>query len=137
MREVCQLAFHELGIELEWKGSGLSEQGVIAHVNASRAISPPSPSSPDGRGALPAGPAQPLKPGTPVIEVDPAYFRPTEVETLLGDPTKAREKLGWTPEIPFSRLVGEMVAHDLQEAGRESVCRRNGFPIASSCEATL
>jgi GDPmannose 4,6-dehydratase len=59
--------------------------------------------------------------------VDPRYYRPTEVETLLGDPTKAREKLGWVPKISFAELVSEMVRSDLEDAKRDELCLRHGF----------
>jgi GDPmannose 4,6-dehydratase len=62
-----------------------------------------------------------------VVRVDPRYFRPTEVETLLGDPTKAKEKLGWTPQTSFQELVSEMVRGDLEEAKRDELCREHGF----------
>jgi GDPmannose 4,6-dehydratase len=75
--------------------------------------------------------------GKPVVFVDPRYFRPTEVDTLLGDASKAREKLGWRPEVGFDELVGEMMVNDLDEAARDSVCKRNGFPMPVSCEARL
>lgn len=65
--------------------------------------------------------------GKAVVSVDPRYFRPTEVETLLGDPTKAREKLGWQPRITFEEMVEEMVQADLEEARRDDLCRREGF----------
>ena len=66
-------------------------------------------------------------PGDVIVRVDPRYFRPTEVETLLGDPTKAMEKLGWTPKISFEELVAEMVRGDLEEAKRDELCREHGF----------
>jgi len=62
-----------------------------------------------------------------IVAVDPRYFRPTEVETLLGDPTKAKEKLGWTPKITFDELVAEMVREDLKDAERDELCKREGF----------
>jgi GDPmannose 4,6-dehydratase len=65
--------------------------------------------------------------GRCIVQVDPRYFRPTEVETLLGDPTKAREKLGWTPTTPFEELVAEMVREDLRSAERDELVKRNGF----------
>jgi GDPmannose 4,6-dehydratase len=68
------------------------------------------------------------------VRIDPRYFRPTEVETLLGDSTKAREEFGWRAEISFAELVHEMVANDLHEATREAICRRNGFAVPASCE---
>jgi GDPmannose 4,6-dehydratase len=67
--------------------------------------------------------------GRCIVEVDPRYFRPTEVETLLGDPTKAYEKLGWRPRVKFHELVAEMVREDLASAGRDELCRREGFKV--------
>jgi GDPmannose 4,6-dehydratase len=64
-----------------------------------------------------------------IVRVDPRYFRPTEVDTLLGDPTKAREKLGWTPRTSFEGLVKEMVASDLKEAQRDSLVEQNGYEV--------
>ena len=64
-----------------------------------------------------------------VVRIDPRYFRPAEVETLLGDPTKAAERLGWRPETSFDELVDEMVANDLQLARRDAIVRREGFRI--------
>ena len=61
--------------------------------------------------------------------MDPRYFRPTEVDTLLGDPSKAREKLGWEPETSFEELVHEMVVHDLEQAQRDELCKRAGFQV--------
>jgi GDPmannose 4,6-dehydratase len=69
-----------------------------------------------------------------IVAVDPRYFRPTEVETLLGDPTKAREKLGWSPKIRFSDLVAEMVQEDLKQAERDDLVKRNGYPVLNRHE---
>ena len=85
VREFCTLAFHYAGIELDWQGEGLNEQGVE-----------------HGTGRV-------------LVEVDPKYFRPAEVEQLLGDPTKAKQKLGWNPQkTSFDQLVRLMVEHDLK-----------------------
>ena len=67
--------------------------------------------------------------GKLIVAVDPRYFRPTEVETLLGDATKAREHLGWEPQIPFVTLVSEMMREDLKEAERDALCRREGYTV--------
>jgi len=75
-----------------------------------------------------------LKPGQIIVQVDPRYFRLTEVETLLGDPSKAREKLGWEPKISFQDLVNEMVAHDLKQALRDDLCKQAGFQILNQME---
>ena len=68
------------------------------------------------------------------LKIDPRYFRPTEVETLLGDPTKAKEKLGWVPEIAFEEMVREMVAVDLAEARKSALLKSNGYKVAISTE---
>ena len=70
-----------------------------------------------------------VKPGDVIVRVDPRYFRPTEVETLLGDPTKAKEKLGWVPKITFKELVSEMIHFDIDEARRDELCQSEGFRI--------
>ena len=72
--------------------------------------------------------------GAVVVRIDPRYFRPAEVETLLGDPTKAREKLGWTPTTTLEELVAEMVAADKEEAAKEATLRREGFAVVGSME---
>jgi GDPmannose 4,6-dehydratase len=106
VREFFVAAAGELGITLAWEGKGPAEVGRIAR--------------------LPAGRFPALKTGHPVVRIDPRYFRPTEVETLLGDASKARTKLGWTPEIPFEKLVSEMMAADLRWAERDDLARRHG-----------
>ncbi|MCU7938558.1 MAG: GDP-mannose 4,6-dehydratase [gamma proteobacterium symbiont of Bathyaustriella thionipta] len=68
-----------------------------------------------------------LKEGQIIVKVDTRYFRPTEVETLLGDPTKAKEKLGWVPQITLEEMVAEMVREDLSIAQRDDLCRKEGF----------
>ena len=76
----------------------------------------------------------PLKPGTTLVRIDPRYFRPTEVETLLGDPSKAREKLGWESTTTFPELVREMVWEDLAEARRDEHVRSGGFRVRKGRE---
>jgi len=97
VREFVEAAFKEVGIGVRWDGEGVEEKGYDADS------------------------------GRLLVEVDPRYFRPTEVETLLGDSTKAREKLGWTPEITLDEMVAEMVREDLKIAERDELCRREGF----------
>jgi GDPmannose 4,6-dehydratase len=97
VREFVTRAGAELGMTVEWRGTGLEEEGV------------------DTKG------------GRTIVKIDPRYFRPTEVDTLLGDATKARTKLGWKPEISFAQLVEEMVAEDLEIARRDAVIAREGF----------
>jgi GDPmannose 4,6-dehydratase len=99
VREFVDAAAKELGISMKWKGRGIDEKGYNA------------------------------KTGTLIVAVDPRYFRPTEVETLLGDASKAREKLGWTPRITFEELVSGMIQADLKEAEKDELCRREGFRV--------
>jgi GDPmannose 4,6-dehydratase len=127
VREFCERAFGEVGIELEWQGEGVAETGVIAGFRPTELID---------KYTAHLGKTTALR-GQPVVQIDPRYFRPTEVDTLLGDPTKAREKLGWQPEVSFDELMREMIVHDVNEAAREAVCKKNGFPTPSSCEANL
>ncbi len=109
VRRFVEFAAAELGITLRWEGKGVDEQGFVAAVEGDRA------------------PA--LKVGQKVVAVDPRYFRPTEVETLLGDPTKAREKLGWTPKTSLKEIVGEMVRADLETAKKNRLLKDNGYEI--------
>ena len=102
VREFVVAAAAELGMELRWESAGVSEKGYWA--NSER-----------GAGA------------SPIVAVDPRYFRPTEVETLLGDPSKAKTKLGWTPKTTFKELVAEMVREDLMSAQRDELVRQHGF----------
>ncbi len=104
VREFIEMSAKELGISIEWQGKGASERGV---------------NSANGR---------------TIVAVDPHYFRPTEVDTLLGDPSKAKAKLGWSPKITFEQLVKEMVLADLEEAKRDKMCQREGFPVKSRLE---
>jgi GDPmannose 4,6-dehydratase len=97
VRDFVNAACREVGIDMRWEGQGVDEKGFDARS-----------------GAL-------------LVEVDPRYFRPTEVETLLGDSTKAREKLGWVPEISLAEMVAEMVRADLKIAERDELCKREGF----------
>jgi len=110
VREFCEYAFKEAGVELEWHGSGTSEVGIIAGIIGREAPSDadlqPGTSNDGGPG---------LKTGAEVIRIDPRYFRPTEVEYLLGDASKARRELGWEPTVTFKQLVQIMVKADIQE----------------------
>ena len=110
VRRFVELAARELGITIEFSGAGASEVGTVARVD------------PVG-GEIRAN----CKPGAVVVRVDPRYFRPTEVETLLGDASKARARLGWTPTTTFDQLVREMVEADYTAARRDSLVRQAGF----------
>lgn len=102
VRDFVNAAAEELGMHIAWKGQGIDEVGVIdvAHAN--------------------------LQPRV-IVRVDPRYFRPTEVATLLGDPTKARKKLGWLPKISFKELVSEMVREDIKSAERDELVKKHGY----------
>ena len=110
VRDFVNMATGELGINLRWEGDDVDEQGIVDSV--------------DNKNALVAAS---IKPGDVIVKVDPRYFRPTEVETLLGDPSKAREKLGWEPKIGFEQMVAEMVREDLELAKRDELCKTEGF----------
>jgi GDPmannose 4,6-dehydratase len=75
-----------------------------------------------------------LKVGQTIVAIDPRYFRPAEVETLLGDPTKAKEKLGWVPQITLQEMIAEMVAFDLEEAKKHALLKKQGYNVAVSRE---
>ena len=102
VRDFVDTAARELGMNIRWQGSGIDETGTL-------------------ESGLPSQQSQ------VVVRVDSLYFRPTEVETLLGDATKAREKLGWTPKITFHELVTEMVREDLKSAERDELIKKHGF----------
>ena len=99
VRDFVDAAAAELEMNIRWEGNGVGEKGYLTVDGANKCV----------------------------VAVDPRYFRPTEVETLLGDPTKAKEKLGWTPKITFNELVSEMVRADLRSAERDELVKRHGF----------
>lgn len=101
VREFVELAFKHVGIDIIWQGTGVDEKGVDAAT------------------------------GNVLVQIDPRYFRPTEVELLLGDPTKAKEKLGWTPKTTLKELVCMMVEEDLKATQRDVLCQENGYRINS------
>lgn len=104
VREFVELSFKEVGIPIEWRGTGVDEVGF-------------DPST-----------------GKVLVEIDPRYFRPTEVELLLGDPTKAKELLGWERRVTFPELVKEMVSHDLDLFKKDILCRDAGYQVCPSIE---
>ena len=106
VRQFVEFAAMQLGISIAFSGIGDSEIGIVTKVEGDKAT---------------------CKAGEVVVKIDPRYYRPTEVETLLGDPTKAKEKLGWIPKITFPELVKEMVEADYNAAKRDSLVMRAGF----------
>jgi GDPmannose 4,6-dehydratase len=114
VREFITKTAKQLGVTLSFEGEGVNEVAKVASI--------------DGADA----PA--LKVGQVVVRVDPRYFRPTEVETLLGDPSKAKADLGWVPEITLDEMVQEMVAHDLGKAKQHALLKQHGFDVAVGIE---
>jgi len=99
VRDFVDIAASEIGIAIKWEGQGVNEKGI----NAAN--------------------------GKTIVSVDPNYFRPTEVDTLLGDSSKGKEKLGWEPKVGFEDLVKEMVHADLEDAKKDELCQRAGFQV--------
>jgi len=114
VREFITMSAARLGITLRFEGHGVEETGTVAAVTGD------------------AAPA--VKPGDVIVRIDPRYFRPAEVETLLGDPTKAKEKLGWTPQITLAQMIDEMVASDLEAAKQHALLKQHGFKVSVSQE---
>ncbi len=112
VREFVRLAFREVGVEIEFQGEGLNEVGIAAKVSNDSRFRDLT---------------QNVKEGQILVKVDEKYFRPTEVEMLLGDPTKANTVLGWKPKTDLNQLVVDMVRHDLKEMKKERFLNQNGF----------
>jgi len=110
VRDFVDAAAAELKIAIEWKGGGVDETGTVTAAEDESLI------------------------GKTIVRVNPRYFRPTEVETLLGDCAMAKEELGWEPETTFAELVAEMVRYDLNEAQRDQLCLKEGFDIKKRYE---
>ncbi len=104
VKEFVEVGARELGMAIEWHGEGIEEKGI--------------------------NPAN----GETIVAVDPRYFRPTEVETLMGDPSKAKQNLGWYPKIGFEDLVKEMIHSDLEQAKKDELCQRAGFDVCNHNE---
>lgn len=105
VRQCIELAAENLDMKIQWQGSGLDEKGINADT------------------------------GRVIVEIDPRYFRPTEVDTLLGDPSKAKQKLGWQPQITFEDMIAEMSRSDLKEAEKDVLVRKEGFRIYDNYES--
>ena len=118
VRQFIEKTAAALGMQIRWEGNGVDEVGYWTNPQLVIAGSDP----------------QSMPSEIPVIRIDPRYFRPTEVETLLGDPTKAKEKLGWVPEITLDQMVAEMVQTDLADAKKSALLKQHGYVIAVSVE---
>jgi GDPmannose 4,6-dehydratase len=114
VRQFIQWSAQELGVTLRFEGKGVNEIGVVEKIEGDNA------------------PA--LRVGQAIVGIDPSYFRPSEVQTLLGDPSKAQAKLGWTPEITAQQMCAEMVSADLQAAKQKALLKANGFVMNLSVE---
>ena len=104
VREFIEISAKELELSIQWEGEGIDEKGVDSDT------------------------------GKCIVSIDPRYFRPTEVETLLGDPSKAKEKLGWVAKISFNDLVSEMVREDLKLAERDLLCQKEGYAVLNNLD---
>ena len=114
VRQFITWSAAELGLSLRFEGQGVDEIAVVDSITGNNAPG--------------------LKVGDVIVKIDPRYFRPTEVETLLGDPSKAKAKLGWTPEITVQEMCAEMVASDLKESQRHALLKRHGYDVSVSLE---
>jgi len=114
VRQFIEWSAQELGITLRFAGEGVNETATVVAIQGDKAPG--------------------LKVGDVVVKIDPRYFRPTEVETLLGDPSKAKQRLGWVPEISVQEMCQEMVAHDLAQAKQHALLKANGFNVNVSVE---
>jgi GDPmannose 4,6-dehydratase len=114
VRDFIQMSGRNLGVEIAFEGKGVNERGIVAAIKGNDAPS--------------------LKVGDTIVSIDPRYFRPAEVETLLGDPGKAKRELGWVPEITVEQMCAEMVASDLAEAKRHALLRAHGYVVPVSLE---
>ncbi len=114
VRQFIEMSAEQLGIEIRWEGEGVAEKGYVASIEGDKAPG--------------------LSLGQTIVAIDSRYFRPAEVETLLGDPTKAKEKLGWVPQITVQEMISEMVAFDLDEARKHALLKDQGYNVAVSRE---
>jgi GDPmannose 4,6-dehydratase len=114
VRQFIQWSAEELGVTLKFAGEGVNETATVAAIKGDKAPG--------------------LKVGDVIVKIDPRYFRPTEVETLLGDPSKAKAKLGWTPQITVQQMCAEMVAADLEEAKKHALLKKHGYQLNVSVE---
>jgi GDPmannose 4,6-dehydratase len=126
VRDFAERAFAEVGVTLRWEGEGLDERGIVDAVDLPRLLAVRSERDDD---LPPADGEAPVLQGSVVVRVDPRYYRPTEVATLVGDASKAHDRLGWSPTVDFAGLVREMVADDLVAAQRDELLRRRGYTI--------
>jgi GDPmannose 4,6-dehydratase len=114
VREFIMRSAKQLGITLQFEGKAENEKAIVVAIDGNKASA--------------------LKVGNVIVQVDPRYYRPTEVETLLGDPSKAKEKLGWVPEITIDDMITEMITYDFNEAKKYVLLKKHGFNVAIGLE---
>ena len=114
VREFVRMSCKEAGISVEFSGEGVDEIATVTNIDGDNAPG--------------------VNIGDVIVKVDPRYFRPAEVETLLGDPTKAKDKLGWVPEITVEEMCAEMVTGDLQKAKQHALLKQHGYTVAVAKE---
>jgi GDPmannose 4,6-dehydratase len=115
VREFITRSAKQIGVTLKFEGTAENEKAIVASIEGDKA------------------PA--LKVGDVIVQIDPRYYRQTEVETLLGDPTKAKEKLGWVPEITLDEMIVEMVTNDLDQAKQHALLSKHGFTVSVDKES--
>ncbi|QSB02619.1 GDP-mannose 4,6-dehydratase [Methylomonas sp. EFPC1] len=114
VRQFIEMSAKELGVTIRWEGAGVEEKGYVDAITGDKAPG--------------------MAVGQNIVAIDPRYFRPAEVETLLGDPTNAKNKLGWVPQITLQEMVSEMVAYDLEQAQKHALLKKQGYNVAVSRE---
>jgi GDPmannose 4,6-dehydratase len=110
VREFIVKSAQQLGITLQFKGQGVEEKAIVVQIDGNKAPG--------------------IKVDDTIVQIDPRYFRPSEVETLLGDPSKAKEKLGWVPEITLDQMIAEMVENDLEQAKQHALLKKHGYAVS-------
>lgn len=110
VREFIIRSAKQLGISLNFEGGSENEKAIVTSIEGTKAPG--------------------LKVGDVIVRIDPRYYRPTEVETLLGDPAKAKDRLGWVPEITLDEMIMEMVSNDLEQARQHALLRQNGYSVS-------
>ena len=110
VREFIIKSAKQLGLTLQFQGQGVEEKAIVVQIDGNKAPG--------------------IKVGDIIIQIDQRYFRPTEVETLLGDPSKAKEKLGWVPETSFDEMIAEMVEYDLEQAKQHALLKKHGYSVS-------
>ena len=113
VREFIEKSAAKRGISIRWEGCGINEIGIIDSLTTQNSD---------------------ITTGSIIVRIDPRYFRPTEVETLPGDPSKAKEDLGWIPQITLDEMIEEMVAYDLNQAKQHAFLKKNGYTVAVTRE---